>query len=88
MRWIVSCDQPFDEVDKPEFRELLEYCNRYGEMQIPSRTTIATRVKEMGQETVAATKKMIEVEFETSLARATYSLSSLAGSRWQSLAVS
>jgi hypothetical protein len=23
--WVVACDQPFDEVEKPEFRRLLEY---------------------------------------------------------------
>lgn len=59
-----SYDQPFDEVDKPEFRALLEYIHGRPGLKIPHRSTVQRKVMELGKDTVEKTKKMIEVEFE------------------------
>ncbi|SJL11777.1 uncharacterized protein ARMOST_15186 [Armillaria ostoyae] len=49
LEWIVACDQPFEEVERPEFHELLEYTHHTGKrLHIPGRTTVQRRVKEMG----------------------------------------
>ncbi|KAG6893866.1 hypothetical protein C0992_008362, partial [Termitomyces sp. T32_za158] len=58
--WIVLCDQPFDEVDKPAFRALLEYIHRSSgkELKIPHRTTIRKRIMDMGDVTIGRIKDM------------------------------
>lgn len=33
-KWLVACDQPFDEVKKPEFKAFLEYMHQ-GSLRIP-----------------------------------------------------
>ncbi|KAF7964435.1 hypothetical protein HWV62_7982, partial [Athelia sp. TMB] len=60
--WIATCDQPFDEVEKPEFRRLLEYTHtRSIPLHIPHRGAVRKRVMKMGEDTVDGIKKMISV---------------------------
>jgi hypothetical protein len=58
-RWIVACDQPFDEVEKPEFCCLLEYTHLRQSLHIPHRSAIRTCIMKMGEETLEGVKKMI-----------------------------
>jgi hypothetical protein len=60
---MVVCDQPFDEVDKPEFRRLLEYTHFQSSLTIPHRHAMKRRILKMGEDTVEGIKKMIEVSF-------------------------
>ena len=59
--WIVACDQPFDEVEKPEFRQLLEYTHLRPSLHIPHRGAVKKRIMKMGEDTIEDVKKMIEV---------------------------
>ncbi|KAJ8515669.1 hypothetical protein ONZ45_g6946 [Pleurotus djamor] len=61
-KWIIACDQPFDEVDKPEFRQLLEYTHHPSPnpLHVPHRTAVRNRVMKMGEETVRNIKKMFK----------------------------
>jgi hypothetical protein len=39
--WIVACDQPFNEVEKPEFLTMMNYAHHTGvPMNIPKRGSI------------------------------------------------
>lgn len=57
--WTVACDQPFEEVDRPEFRKLLEYTHHRPSLHIPHRKSIRTRIMKMGEDTMEGVKKMI-----------------------------
>jgi hypothetical protein len=61
--WMVACDQPFDEVEKPEFIRLMEYTHHGSTLnfKVPGRTAMRTRVMQMGVDTVEGTKKMFAV---------------------------
>lgn len=60
--WIIACDQPFDEVEKPEFRTLLTYVHRQSpDLTIPGRNGVKRRVIKMGKASIEATKKMLSV---------------------------
>jgi hypothetical protein len=61
--WIAVCNQPFDEVEKPEFRAVLEYTHLFSStpLKIPGQTTIKKRIMKLGEDTVKATRKMFEV---------------------------
>ena len=58
--WVVVCDQPFDEVDEPAFRRLLEYTHFRSSLDIPHHHTVKRRIMTMGEDTVEAIKKMIQ----------------------------
>lgn len=53
VEWIVACDQPFDEVEKPEFIDLMCY-GRHGvpNFSLPKREGIRRRIMKLGEETV------------------------------------
>jgi hypothetical protein len=60
--WIVACDQPFDEVDKPEFRAMLTYAHHPSPtLKIPHRDAIKRRIMRMGEDSIEDTKRMFEV---------------------------
>lgn len=61
--WIVACDQPFDEVEKPEFIRLMEYTHHGSTLnfKIPGHTAVRTRIMKMGEDTVEGTRKMFSV---------------------------
>jgi hypothetical protein len=60
---MVACDQPFDEVDKPEFRRLLEYTHLRPSLHIPHRHAMKSRIMKMGEDTIEGIKRMITVCF-------------------------
>ena len=60
--WIVACDQPFDEVDKSEFRAMLNYAHHPSpNIKIPHRDAIKRRVMRMGEDNTESTRKMFKV---------------------------
>ncbi|KAK7056101.1 Transposase-like protein [Favolaschia claudopus] len=60
--WMVTCDQPFDEVEKPEFIWLMEYTHHGSTLnfRVPGRKAITTRIMKMGEDTVDGTHKMFQ----------------------------
>ena len=62
--WLITCDQLFDEVEKPEFCKLLNYTHHTAEsLKIPSHHAVKRHVIKIGEEEIAATKKMFMVIF-------------------------
>ena len=62
MECIVTCDQPFDEVDKPEFRAMLNYAHHPSlNIKIPHRDAIKHRIMRMGDDNIESTRKMFKV---------------------------
>ena len=59
--WIIACDWPFDDVEKPEFQYLLKYTHLWLFLWIPHHRTIKKCVMQMGKDTIEGVKKMIEV---------------------------
>jgi hypothetical protein len=60
--WIVACDQPFEEVDRPEFRRLLEYIHMGSKpLDIPHRGAIKDRIMKLGKSTVQGIQKIVKV---------------------------
>ncbi|KAK6967057.1 hypothetical protein R3P38DRAFT_3413899 [Favolaschia claudopus] len=60
--WMVTCDQPFDEVEKPEFIWLMEYTHHGSTLnfRVPGCKAITTRIMKMGEDTVDGTSKMFQ----------------------------
>lgn len=59
---MIACDQPFEEVDKPEFRELLTYVRHSGaSFTIPGREAMRRRVMKLGEVELEATREMFTV---------------------------
>jgi hypothetical protein len=58
---MVAYDQPFEEVDHPEFRKLLEYTHFRPSLHIPHRSAVRNRILKMGEDTVKGVQKMISV---------------------------
>ncbi|KAK7013893.1 hypothetical protein R3P38DRAFT_3277656 [Favolaschia claudopus] len=60
--WMVTCDQPFDEVEKPEFIWLMEYTHHRSTLnfRVPGRKAITTKIMKMGEDTVDGTRKMFQ----------------------------
>ena len=59
--WMVICDQPFQEVEQPELRRLLEYTHLRPGLHIPSSMTIKRRVMKMGEDAIEGVKQLVEV---------------------------
>lgn len=59
--WVVVCDQPFDEVEKPKFWQLLEYMHLRPSLHIPHHAAMKKRIMKMGEDTIEGVKKMIQV---------------------------
>ena len=61
-KWIVLCDQPFDEVDKPEFREMMNYAHHpTPDLKIPHRDAIRRRILKMGDDSIESTRQFFAV---------------------------
>ncbi|KAF5376117.1 hypothetical protein D9615_007777 [Tricholomella constricta] len=59
--WIVACDQPFDEVEKPEFINMMKYTHRSAtSLKLPGRNVIKRRIMKMGEETVEGIQQMFK----------------------------
>lgn len=77
---MVTCDQPFEEVDRIEFRHLLEYTHLRQSLHIPHRHAMKHRVMKMGEETVEDVKKMIgELDCNVSISLDGWTSSNLFG---------
>ena len=60
--WVAACDQPFDAVEQPEFKRLIEYTTRCNTtIKIPSSSTVKDSIMTMGDETVEDLKTLITV---------------------------
>ena len=60
--WVVACDQPFDEVEKPEFISLMEYTHRSRDsLKMFKCDAVKHRVMKMGDETIEGTHEMFSV---------------------------
>ena len=61
--WIVACDQPFDEVENPEFVEMMNFTHHTGgQLKIPGRNAIKRRVMKMGEDTIEGVREMLLVQ--------------------------
>ncbi len=61
-KWIVTTNQPFYTVDKPEFCGLLTYTHHPSlDLKIPHHDTVKAQIMKMGDEVVEATKHMFQV---------------------------
>jgi len=60
-QWLVACDQPFEEVERPEFKALLDYTHGGSPLHIPGRLAIKRRIMKMGEDTIQGVKDMIGV---------------------------
>jgi len=64
MEWVVACDQPFEEVERPEFIMMMNYTHHAGtSLKIPKRDGIKRRLMKMGDDTVEDIWKMFLVRF-------------------------
>ena len=59
--WIVACDQPFDEVEKPEFISMMEYNRDPTKFSLPKMDGIRRRIMTLGENTLEDTKAMFAV---------------------------
>lgn len=63
IEWVVSCDQPFQEVEHPEFRALLGYVHHCSTtLKIPSADTVQRRVMKIGQTMEDELREFFEVK--------------------------
>jgi hypothetical protein len=58
---MVTCDQPFDEVEKPEFIAAMSYGKSSSKFTLPKRDGVRRRVMKLGDEAVEETKAMFAV---------------------------
>ncbi|KAK6981440.1 hypothetical protein R3P38DRAFT_2578502, partial [Favolaschia claudopus] len=57
VEWLVACDQPFSEVERPEFQDLLHYVHhREPALEIPSGKTVKRRIDDMLPELITELK--------------------------------
>ncbi|KAK6984038.1 ribonuclease H-like domain-containing protein [Favolaschia claudopus] len=62
VEWLVACDQPFSEVERPEFQDLLHYVHhREPALEIPSGRTVKRRVDDMLPDLVRELKSFFAV---------------------------
>ncbi|KAF8812195.1 hypothetical protein BYT27DRAFT_7221221 [Phlegmacium glaucopus] len=62
LKWVVACDQPFDKVEKPEFKKLMEYTRHCAQpLKMPGQNGIKRRVMDMGEGGINETKIMFAV---------------------------
>jgi len=58
--WVVACDQPFEEVDKPEFLDMLAYTHHSSpSLKIPHQDAIKCQIMRMGEDSVELMKEMV-----------------------------
>ena len=57
----MACDQPFKEVEHPEFCHLLEYTHLQPSLHIPGHHTIKQQIMKMSQDTIDGTRSMLSV---------------------------
>ena len=57
----MACDQPFDEVEKPEYIAMMEYCRDLNKFSLPKQDGIRRRVMKLGEGTIEETRAMFTV---------------------------
>jgi hypothetical protein len=63
IEWIVTCDQPFDEVQKPEFISMMEYGRDPKTFSLPMRDGARWRVMKLGDKTIQENTEFFAVCF-------------------------
>ena len=58
---MVACDQPFTEVENPEFIAAMSYGRTYSKFTLPKKDGVRRRVMKLGEEVVEETKAMFSV---------------------------
>ena len=62
MEWVVACDQPFEEVERPEFKAMLDYMHHTGtSLKIPGRNGIKRCLMKMGTDKIEEVRNMFSV---------------------------
>jgi hypothetical protein len=62
MEWIIACDQPFEEVERPEFITMMNLTRHNGSsLDIPGRNGIKRRLMKMGNDTIEDVRNMFSV---------------------------
>ncbi|CAA7270448.1 unnamed protein product [Cyclocybe aegerita] len=61
-KWIIECDEPFDVVERPLFKELLSYVHLFScqPLKTPGCTTICTKIMKLGEDTIEGVKSSFE----------------------------
>jgi hypothetical protein len=53
MEWVITCDQPFEEVERPEFITMMNYAHHTGTLlKIPKCNGIKLCLMKMGDDTI------------------------------------
>jgi hypothetical protein len=64
MEWVIACDQPFKEVERPEFIAMMDYTHHAvagTSLKIPKHDGIKRRLMKMGDDTIEDVRKMFSV---------------------------
>jgi hypothetical protein len=62
MEWVIACDQPFEEVERPEFVAMMKYTHHTGtSLKIPKHDGIKWCLMKMGDDTIQNVHKMFSV---------------------------
>ena len=62
VEWVISCDQPFEEVEQPEFHRLLEYTHTGSKpLNIPHCSAIKDHIMKMGKSTVMDVQNLVKI---------------------------
>jgi len=62
MEWVIACDQPFEEVQHPEFFAMMNYMHHSGtSLEIPKHNGIKWHLIKMGNEIIDSVHKMFLV---------------------------
>jgi hypothetical protein len=62
LNWIAVTDQPFESVESPEFRDLLQYTHfSKNPLPMPSRKVIQRKLMKKGEQTIEDLKDLISV---------------------------
>jgi hypothetical protein len=66
--WVVACNQPFEEVKRPEFRCLMGYMYMGSKLlKIPHRIALKDRIMKMGKSAIEGIQIMVEVRTSPTL---------------------
>ena len=60
--WVVACDQPFEEVERPKLYRLLEYTHIGSKLlDISHQTALKDHIMKMGKNTIMHIKKLVKI---------------------------
>jgi hypothetical protein len=63
IKWIIACNQPFDEVENPEYIAMMSYGRDPSKFSLPKKDGVQRRAMKLGEDTIEATKAMFSVIF-------------------------